>query len=75
LAAHALLVRLRLTGIFPYLVTAALIGGSWCIVMTLSAVGWAYVVPCALVGTATFWAIRRPDRLAGNHTAAGTRAA
>lgn len=75
LVAHSLLARLRLTGLGPYLVAAALIGGGWCIAIPLSVVGWAYVLPCALVGTATFWAVRRPDRADANPTTVGMRAA
>jgi len=62
LLAHSLMARLRLTGLIPYLASASLIGSFWCIVIRLSAVGWAYVLPSALFGTATFWALRRPDR-------------
>lgn len=75
LVAHTLLVRLKLTGLVPYLVAAALIGSGWCIAIPLSVVGWAYVLPCALVGTATFWTLRRPDRSDPSPASTGIQAA
>jgi len=74
LVAHSLLAKFRLTGVGPYLGAAALIGGSWCIAMPLSFV-WAYVLPCALAGTATFWVVRRPDRADATAAKEGIRAA
>ena len=61
LAAHIVLVRLKLTGIAPYLGVAALIGIIWCIVIPFAIAGQAYVLTSALVGTASFWLVRRPD--------------
>lgn len=62
LCAHILLVRLRLTGASPYLVTAALIGMFWCAVLGVSVTGFSYILASSLVGTACFWLVRRPDK-------------
>lgn len=61
--AHIVLVRMKLTGIIPYLVSAALIGVIWCIALALPTTLQVYAVTCALVGTTAFWLVRRPDRL------------
>lgn len=64
---HTLFVRLHWLNLWQYLVAALLLGGAWCAVFyAQSGVGGAFmggIIAAAMLGTASFWLLRRPDQV------------
>jgi len=59
---HALFVRLRWTTIWQYVMAAAVLAAAWSAFFLAQGANFAFEIASAsVVGTITFWLVRRPD--------------
>lgn len=65
---HTLFVHLRWRALWQYLSAALSLGAAWCAIFHFVGSFVAAVIAAAILGTAVFWMLRRPDKIALRRT-------